>query len=128
MVELAIVIIGAFIFAAAIVYTIFYRCEAAPSGLKISFRKFKSLYAIAPDKWNLYRMSVSYSVYTENGHFDNFVMLHFSILETIPYELFRRRLEHEQEQQNANRTLEEAINCWQKDIDVYREKYCGGAK
>jgi len=121
-------IIAAFIFVAALVYMVYYFCEAAPSGLKISFRKFKSLYAIAPDKWGLHLMSVSYATYTEDGHYNDLVMLHFSILETIPYELFRRRLEHEQEQQNANRVLEEAINCWQKDIDTYREKYCGGAK
>lgn len=128
MVERAVIIVGAFIFAVALVYTIVYFCEGFPSGLKISFRKFKSLYAIAPDKWGLQLMSVSYATYTEDGHYSGLVMFHFSILETIPYELFRRRLEHEQEQQNANRVLEEAINCWQKDIDVYREKYCGGAK
>lgn len=128
MVELAVIIVGAFIFTVALVYIIFYFFEGFPSGLKISFRKFKSLYAIAPDKWGLYRMSVAYSTYTEDGNYNGFVMFHFSMLETIFYELFRRRLEHEQEKQNANRTLEEAINCWQKDIDVYREKYCGGAK
>lgn len=116
-------LIVAFIFTATLVYTIFYSCEAAPSGLKISFRKFKSLYAIAPDKWGLYRMSVSYSTYTEDGHYNGFVMLHFSMLETILYELFRRRLEHEQEKQNANRVLEEAITCWQKDIGEYRKTY-----
>lgn len=116
-------IIVAFILTASLVYAIFYSCEAAPSGLKISFRKFKSLYAIAPDKWGLHLMSVSYATYTEDGHYSGLVMLHFSILETIPYELFRRRLEHEQEKQNANRVLEEAINCWQKDIDKYRKTY-----
>lgn len=95
---------------------------------KISFRQFRSLYSIAPEKWTIddglyvsYRLreptEFECSWEVPRRHF------YFSLFDAVLFDLWRRRKNSEEEQQEKNKKLAEVVECWQHDIDEYRIKW-----
>ena len=90
----------------------------------ISFKQFKTLYPIAPDKWELedtyviYKINkpgIKYHTPTKTCFFKHFI-------DYIQYEIFLKRYKKEQEENIRNNSLVEILVAWQKDIDEYRQK------
>lgn len=90
----------------------------------ISFKQFKSLYSIAPDKWRLedtyvvYRINkpgIKYHKITENCFFKHFI-------DYIQYEIFLKKYKKEREEHIRNNNLVVTLVAWQRDIDEYRQK------
>lgn len=90
----------------------------------ISFKQFKSLYPIAPDKWDLqdtyviyqlYKPGIKYHKITKNCFFKHFI-------DYIQYEIFLKRYKKEQKENIRNNSLVETLVAWQRDIDEYRQK------
>ncbi len=95
---------------------------------KISFRQFRSLYSIAPEKWSIdgglyvsYRLreptEFECSWEVPRRHF------YFSLLDAIRFDLWRLPKTTEEEKREKNKKLAEVIECWQHDIDEYRIKW-----
>lgn len=90
----------------------------------ISFKQFKSLYQIAPDKWRLedtyvvYRIDkpgIKYHKITENCFFKHFI-------DYIQYKIFLNKYKKEREEHIRNNNLVVTLVAWQRDIDEYRQK------
>ena len=116
-----------------IVYLVRYFCGRHDCHAKISYRQFRSLYAIAPEKWRLdcglcvgYRLREPTALGRLCGVPRRF--FYFSLIDAVRFDLWRLRENSEKEKQEKNEKLAEVIECWQHDIDEYREKISGGIR
>lgn len=109
-----------------VLYLIRYFTGRADCHGKISYRQFRSLYAIAPEKWQLdiglcvgYRLrgptSLEFSWEVPRRFF------YFSLIDAIRFDLWLLREKSEKEKREKNEKLAEVIECWQHDIDEYRK-------
>lgn len=90
----------------------------------ISFKQFKSLYPIAPDKWDLkdcyaiykiYKPGVEYYCYAKDCIFKHF-------FDYIQYLVFLNKREKKQKEKIRDESLAEVLKAWQNDINEYRQK------
>lgn len=93
---------------------------------KISYRQFRSLYAIAPEKWQLdIGLCVGYRLREPTGlEMSREVprrFFYFSLIDAVRFDLWRLRVNSEKEKREKNEKLAEVIECWQHDIDEYRK-------
>lgn len=109
-----------------VVYLVRYFTGRADCHGKISYRQFRSLYAIAPEKWQIddglyvgYRLreprdlELSWEVPRR--------FFYFSLIDAVRFDLWRLREKSEKEKRKKNEKLAEVIECWQHDIDEYRK-------
>lgn len=83
----------------------------------ISFDSFLDFYAIAPEKWDLYSMFVTYSYYNEHRYIER--RLRFNLIDSIRYKFWRIKQEYKNESVRETRERAELIQELQKDIDNY---------
>lgn len=93
---------------------------------KISYRQFRSLYAIAPEKWQLdIGLCVGYRLREPTDLELSWEIprrfFYFSLIDAIRFDLWRLRENSEKEKREKNEKLAEVIECWQHDIDEYRK-------
>lgn len=84
----------------------------------ITFNQFKDLYKIAPKKWDTDRDW--YVVY--NGDYKE--ILYFKTwLDEMRYKHWYRRKEKSDIQQRLNECNLKLLDCWQNDLNQYRDNY-----
>ncbi len=90
----------------------------------ISFKQFKSLYPIAPDKWRLENDYITYQIYKPGITYHPIVKTCFFKHFTgyIQYIIFLKQHRKERKETIRNNSLAETLVAWQKDIDEYRQK------
>jgi hypothetical protein len=109
-----------------VVYLVRYFMGRSDCHGKISYRQFRSLYAIAPEKWQI-----------DDGLFVGYRLreptdlellwevprrfFYFSLIDAVRFDLWRLRVNSEKEKREKNEKLAEVIECWQHDIDEYRK-------
>lgn len=109
-----------------VVYLVRYFMGRSDCRGKISYRQFRSLYAIAPEKWQI-----------DDGLFVGYRLreptdlellwevprrfFYFSLIDAVRFDLWRLRVNSEKEKREKNEKLAEVIECWQHDIDEYRK-------
>lgn len=90
----------------------------------ISFKQFKTLYPIAPDKWRLENDYVTYQIYKPGITYHPIAKTCFfkHLIDYIQYIIFLRQHRKERKESIRNNSLAETLVAWQKDIDEYRQK------
>lgn len=90
----------------------------------ISFKQFKILYPIAPDKWRLENDYVTYQIYKPGITYHPIAKTCFfkHFIDYIQYIIFLRQHRKERKESIRNNSLAETLVAWQKDIDEYRQK------
>lgn len=91
----------------------------------ISFKQFKSLYSIAPKKWDLKDTYVVYKIYKPGfveyySYTKDCIFKHF--FDYIQYLTFLDKHKKKQKGNIQNESLAEALKAWQNDINEYRQK------
>lgn len=114
-------------FVLVVAYLVRYFKGRADCHGKISYRQFRSLYAIAPEKWE-----VNDGLYVGYRLRDPTVLelswevprrfFYFGLIDAVRFDLWRLRENSEKEKREKNKKLAEVIECWQHDIDEYRRK------
>lgn len=90
---------------------------------KITFSQFKALYLIKPDNWDLHDSYVAYLTYDDKFFRSaEYNYLHFSVADTIRYQLWHNDLEKQRKQSAKNDEFKKALDGMQKDLEEYREK------
>lgn len=84
---------------------------------RISFKRFRSLYSVAPDKWDLEDTTVVYH-HDPDAPWFRFC---FSPLDLLRYRHFSRQIEKQKEMERENAKLETLIKSWQEDINTYKD-------
>lgn len=121
---LALLLVGAAVL--IVLYLIRYFTGRADCHGKISYRQFRSLYAIAPEKWQLdIGLCVGYRLREPTGLESSWEaprrFFYFSLIDAVRFDLWRLRENSEKEKREKNKKLAEVIECWQHDIDEYRK-------
>lgn len=89
----------------------------------ISFKQFKSLYPIAPDKWELEDAHVIYKINkSESNHISTKTCFFKHFTDYIQYMIFLKQHKKEYKENIRNNSLAEILVAWQKDINEYRQK------
>lgn len=109
-----------------VVYLVRYFMGRADCHGKISYRQFRSLYAIAPEKWQLDAgLCVGYRLREPTDLEMSWEVprrfFYFSLIDAVRFDLWRLRVNSEKEKREKNEKLAEVIECWQHDIDEYRK-------
>lgn len=91
----------------------------------ISFRQFKSLYLIAPEKWDLKDTYVVYKIYKPGvveyfSYTKDCIFKHF--FDYIQYLTFLDKHKKKQKENTRDESLAEVLKAWQNDINEYRQK------
>lgn len=91
----------------------------------ISFKQFKSLYSIAPDKWDLKDTYVIYKIYKPGvveyySYVKDCIFNHF--FDYIQYLTFLDKHKKKQKENIRDENLAEVLKAWQNDINEYRQK------
>lgn len=91
----------------------------------ISFKQFKSLYPIAPDKWDLKDCYAIYKIYKPGVveyycYTKDCIFKHF--FDYIQYLAFLDRHKKKQKENIRDESLAEVLKAWQNDINEYRQK------
>lgn len=83
----------------------------------ISFKKFLTIYKNAPEKVDLYEGYFSYLYWDEDDscYISNKIKFHFSILDVIRYEHWRKELERKEEKEKVNAVMEKVEKLWAED-------------
>lgn len=88
--------------------------------LRISMDSFMSFYVIAPEKWKLDEMFVSYK---KDFFRRNWFAFSFNLIDTIKYERWRKRKERREEKQRKTdkyvTRYSEAMQCIRDDISEF---------
>lgn len=109
-----------------VIYLVRYFVGRADCHGKISYRQFRSLYAIAPEKWQIDDgLYVGYRLREPTGLELSWEIprrfFYFSLIDAVRFDLWRLRENSEKEKREKNEKLAEVIECWQHDIDEYRK-------
>lgn len=90
----------------------------------ISFKQFKSLYLIAPDKWHLEDNYITYQIYKPGIKYHPIIKICFfkHFIDYIQYIIFLKQYRKERKENIQNSSLVEILAAWQKDINGYRQK------
>lgn len=90
----------------------------------ISFKQFKSLYPIAPDKWHLEDNYITYQIYKPGIKYHPIIKTCFfkHFIDYIQYIIFLKQYRKERKENIQNSSLVEILAAWQKDINGYRQK------
>lgn len=107
-----IIIVPAFVTCIILFVTSWYKDAKSGCCGKIKFRQFQSFYAINPKRWSLGSNFVSYCG-------DN---LYFSMLDTIRYQLWKKKIDEEELKRYNNRHFTRVLARLQNDIDEYRKE------
>lgn len=90
----------------------------------ISFKQFKSLYPMAPDKWHLEDNYIVYQFYKPGIKYypttKTCFLKHF--IDYIQYIIFLKQYRKKRKKSIRNNSLTETLVAWQKDINEYRQK------
>lgn len=127
-------LLGAFIgliIAGALIYLVFLLSDwhrtkawADKYAVFISFKQFKSLYPIAPDKWDLKDCYATYKIYKPGVEYycntKDCIFKHF--FDYIQYLIFLKQHRKERKESIRNNSLAETLAAWQNDINEYRQK------
>lgn len=84
----------------------------------ITFKQFKNLYAVAPDKWTLNDEFVRYKTISYLGAWIDFK----TAADLRKYKKWKQKLDSEQLLKKNNKLYGELITAWTKDIEDYREQ------
>jgi hypothetical protein len=124
----ALLLVGAAVL--VVVYLVRYFMGRSDCHGKISYRQFRSLYAIAPEKWEIDDgLYVGYRLRDPIRDPARFEFswdvprrfFYFSLIDAVRFDLWRLRVNSEKEKREKNEKLAEVIECWQHDIDEYRK-------
>lgn len=108
-----------------IYYFAFYRDWIYGCVGKISFKSFKALYDMYPERWWLQTGYVEYTKTTEqNPLWETQVSgrVSFNQLDAIKYEIWRDRLTKQNEQERKTKEFKVILEELQKDIDDFRKE------
>lgn len=92
---------------------------------KISFESFKAFYAMNPELWTLWDGYVEYYKYHFNGILvDTRVSgrLGFNQIDAVKYQIWRKKLEKQKDQERMTESYKEILNALQDDINTYKER------
>lgn len=109
----------------ALYYFGFYKNWLYGCSGKINFKSFKAFYAMNPELWTLCDGYVEYTKYQDNGTlFETRVSgrLGFNQIDAIKYQIWRKKLEKQKEQEYMNNNYQELLNAFQDDINAYKER------
>lgn len=89
---------------------------------KITFRAFRSLYAVAPDRWRLWVYgSVDWNpIYSRRGGYFPDTIYMKTFIDHLRYLLFAHKALRIKRKQNLTQEFEKIAASWQTDIDSYR--------
>lgn len=125
-VSAALIIIGALIHLACLLDD-WHRTKAWADkyAVFISFKQFKSLYSIAPDKWDLRDDYAIYKIYKPGvveyySYAKDCIFKHF--FDYIQYLTFLDKHKKKQKENIRDESLAEVLKAWQNDINEYRQK------
>lgn len=119
------VFLGLFLLAYLIYYFGFYKNWLYGCYGKISFKSFKALYAMNPEFWTLWDGYVEYTKYQDNGTiFGTRISgrLGFNQFDAIKYQIWRKKLEKQNDQESMTESYKEILNALQDDINTYKER------
>lgn len=90
----------------------------------ISFKQFKSLYPIAPDKWHLEDNYITYQIYKPGIKYHPIIKICFfkHFIDYIQYIIFLKQYRKERKENIQNSSLVEILADWQKNINGYHQK------
>lgn len=94
----------------------YYVDDVSFGTLKITFKRFLTLYSVAPCNWQLKDSAVSYKCF---GDF------RFGFFDWIKYRLWRKAQRRASKQAADNNLQRKLIESWLKDIDDYRKQWGG---
>lgn len=89
---------------------------------KITFRAFRSLYAVAPDRWRLWAyesVCENPGYYRRGGYFNDTIYMK-TFIDHLRYLLFAHKALRIERKQNFTQEFEKIAASWQTDIDSYR--------
>ena len=110
-IALGAVVIGCAIWFFGVYYDARLYCDRC-----ISFERFLTIYANAPEKVDLCQGYFSYSYF--DNEFDiigNKISFHFSIPDFIRYERWRKELKREKEKEKADAVMKKVEELWRED-------------
>ena len=114
-------LLALYFFARTIYFLIGYGTQGTE--LKIKMDSFMSFYVIAPEKWELNEMFVSYK---RGDYRQNWFAFSFNLIDTVKYERWRKqKRKHEEKQRKTNEYVTrytEAIQCIKRDINEFKQQ------
>ena len=83
--------------------------------VQIKFKHFRSIYAIAPKKWNISRYSLKYQ------SDDTRCAIYFNLIDTYRYMRFQKQFERGKALRKQSDAEEKLLRSFQKDIESYKD-------
>lgn len=114
----ALELIGIIIVAGFIVTYLLWRVDREKDTPRISFKLFKEMYQLNPEKWSMYEnyLFVNYDDNTSHRvDFNNFIDL-------LRYGRFRKKIKENKTKQTRYNAEVELVNELQKEIDKYQKE------